>query len=323
MSTQISHIPVPETSTRISVEPFEASVPWTLLDELFEGVFVVDAELRIESWSSGAEELAGYTRETVLGRPCNEAVPMYETAGDVDLLSPSLGSAIPATGNLSDSGSREYRCVVRHAEGHWLQVRARTVPLPDNARPAGRMAIAFSDSLAVVSLRQHLQALRHLALSDPLTELGNRRYGMMSLKVRLDEMKRYGWPCGVVFLDLDQFKQVNDRFGHDVGDQTLKSVAKSLSRHLRPFDVVCRWGGEEFMVIVANIQLPELERLANELRLLLQRSSVRIGQKRISVTASIGATVAQRNDTEETLIARADRLMYGCKRLGRNRVLVE
>ncbi|MBD3240131.1 MAG: diguanylate cyclase, partial [Chitinivibrionales bacterium] len=161
------------------------------------------------------------------------------------------------------------------------------------------------------------------ALSDPLTELGNRRYGEMSLRVRLDEMRRYGWPFGVLFIDLDGFKSVNDTFGHDVGDRALRMVAKTLSHNVRPFDIVCRWGGEEFLAIIANIHPSQLARLAEKLRSLIQRSSFFSGLRHVRVTVSVGGTTARANDTELKIVERADKMMYQAKRQGKNVVLVE
>ena len=162
-----------------------------------------------------------------------------------------------------------------------------------------------------------------MALLDPLTELGNRRYIEMNLKARLEEMHRYGWPFGVLFIDVDRFKEVNDRYGHDIGDRVLKMVGKTMVNNLRSFDFLGRWGGEEFIAILANVNGDHLHSVANRCRLLVEQSSISIRDKDIRVTVSIGASPARLHDTVEMLVRRADRLMYGSKTSGRNCVMME
>jgi diguanylate cyclase (GGDEF)-like protein len=113
-----------------------------------------------------------------------------------------------------------------------------------------------------------------MALLDPLTKLGNRRYGQMNLSGKLREFKRYGWPFGVLFIDIDKFKAVNDTYGHDAGDRVLRLVAATIRNGLRSSDVVVRWGGEEFVAIVASVDEEKLRHVGEKLRVLVERSSI-------------------------------------------------
>ena len=136
----------------------------------------------------------------------------------------------------------------------------------------------------------------------------------------LEELKRYGWPLGAVFIDIDHFKRVNDSHGHDAGDAVLKTVARTLLESSRGFDILGRWGGEEFLGLIQNVDEDRLGAVSERLRALVAASSVRHDDAEIRVTVSIGATLARNDDTPEELVKRADSLMYESKRTGRDRV---
>ncbi|HSB06508.1 MAG TPA: GGDEF domain-containing protein, partial [Thermodesulfobacteriota bacterium] len=123
---------------------------------------------------------------------------------------------------------------------------------------------------------------------------------------------------GILFMDIDYFKKFNDTYGHDFGDQVLKNVANTLAKNSRPFDLYGRWGGEEFIGIIRNITLPELEHLGNRLRLLVENAYVSHRNEKLGATISIGATLVNDDDTIDTLIRRADTLLYKSKTVGRN-----
>ena len=125
---------------------------------------------------------------------------------------------------------------------------------------------------------------------------------------------------GFLFMDLDHFKDVNDRWGHVVGDEVLKFVGRTLVANARPYDAYGRWGGEEFAGVIRCIGAADLERLGNRLRCLVETAFVVHAGTRIGVTLSIGATLFRPDDTVESLVKRADELLYRSKREGRNRL---
>ena len=162
-----------------------------------------------------------------------------------------------------------------------------------------------------------------LALLDSLTNLGNRRYIEINLRSKLDEMRRYHLPFGILFMDIDRFKDINDTHGHVVGDEMLKMIARTLSGNLRPSDMLGRWGGEEFVAIIANLDEEGLYEIANRCRFLVEQSSLSADGKKLRATISIGATLCQPEDALDALMERADSLMYQSKLAGRNRVTIE
>jgi diguanylate cyclase (GGDEF)-like protein len=221
---------------------------------------------------------------------------------------------------MQEGKLQEREVYLHHKNGHRVPVLVRTSPLIDSdGKTIGGVEV-FSDNSPKISLMQRVQSLEKMALLDPLTMLGNRRFAETQLASRLDEMRRYGWHFGVFFIDIDHFKNINDTYGHEIGDKVLQMTARTLQNGVRSFDTVCRWGGEEFVSIVAGVDERQLLSLAERLRVLVGQSSLPVGGSTIHITISIGVAVVRPDDTEQTVIARADNLMYRSKALGRNRV---
>ncbi len=229
----------------------------------------------------------------------------------------------PLAQTLDDGQEREAEVYLKHRDGHRVPVFLRVSPLRDSSGEVIGAVEAFSDNSSKAALHERIEDLQKMALMDPLTELANRRCITMKLRSRLDELKRYGWPCGVLFIDVDNFKVINDQYGHTIGDNVLQMVARTLSSNLRSFDVLGRYGGEEFLAIVANVDTAELYSFANRLRILVEQSSLTTEFGTVRVTISVGATLARSDDTADTVIKRADALMYHSKAAGRNRVSME
>lgn len=136
-------------------------------------------------------------------------------------------------------------------------------------------------------------------------------------------MKVFGGTYGILFIAIDHFKQINDQFGHDKGDEILKIVAGTLEKGLRENDLVARWGGEEIIVILEKIKPEYIGSVAEKLRILVEKSFIRSKSEKISVTISIGATNISKKDTVKSLLKRVDALMYQSKEGGRNQVTID
>jgi two-component system cell cycle response regulator len=167
----------------------------------------------------------------------------------------------------------------------------------------------------------HRKALdwKQAALTDALTGVGNRRR-FASAWAGLRRKKDAG--VGVLLIDIDRFKAVNDTHGHAVGDKVLKMVARTLGASLRQGDAVVRWGGEEFVILVSPTTLEQLADLAERLRQLVARSWVVLPEGgHLSVTVSVGAALVRQGEKAPDALARADTRLLTCKAQGRNRVL--
>ncbi|TPI52217.1 GGDEF domain-containing protein [Mesorhizobium sp. B3-1-7] len=171
-----------------------------------------------------------------------------------------------------------------------------------------------------VSLSARSQTLEQAALTDGLTGMQNRRYFDDALREYLHEFRRIDRPVGLMILDLDHFKQVNDTHGHDVGDEVLRAVAACLRGMTRYHDVVARLGGEEFAVVTPNMDVELLARFAERIRKAIANMSIMSGNVRLKVTTSVGLAVWDHKESAEDFYRRADRQLYEAKKQGRNRV---
>ena len=290
-----------------------------LVDRLFDGVYFVDRDRRITYWNRAAERITGYSGEEVLGSRCRDNLLIHVDAEGKSLCD---GESCPALAVMQRGEEREAEVFVHHKRGHRLPVQTRIVPLRDrDGQVTGAMEI-FRDNSALASMREQFSELEHLALIDPLTEIGNRRYLEMHVRARLDEMQRYDWRFGLLFCDIDKFKAVNDTHGHQAGDEVIRMVAQTLAACIRPFDFVGRWGGEEFMAIVTRVERWQLLAIAERLRALVEQAVITGGVEPIRVTISLGATLAHCDDTQRGLFERVDRMLYRSKAEGMNRVSI-
>lgn len=158
--------------------------------------------------------------------------------------------------------------------------------------------------------------LEALSTKDPLTGLNNRRVYERELETRLLAIKRDRMPFSVLVLDLDFFKNVNDKFGHDKGDLVLQELARLLTEELREIDVLVRMGGEEFVVVLPNTPQTHALEVAERIRARVAQHAFVTG----TLTLSVGVAEATETDTKASLYERADRALYRAKQLGRNRI---
>ncbi len=163
--------------------------------------------------------------------------------------------------------------------------------------------------------------LERLSLEDELTGLVNRRGGLTHLHSIRDISLRTDLPFSLILGDIDHFKKVNDRFGHETGDLVLRQSAQSMREAIRRQDVLVRWGGEEFLCILPNTGLSGALRVAEKLRSAIAAKSIETGAGSLSVTASFGVAPFVAPEEIDVTLARADRLLYLAKERGRNRVL--
>jgi len=158
------------------------------------------------------------------------------------------------------------------------------------------------------------------ALRDPLTNTGNRIAMDQTLQREIEMSRRHLQPLSLLMLDIDHFKQVNDSHGHGVGDEVLKSVAESIKRQLRNVDMVFRYGGEEFLILLSNTTRESAAMVGERLRFATQSEEYIVDGKLIDLTVSLGCSTLLPGESAESLVRRADSALYVAKREGRNRL---
>ena len=287
-----------------------------VLENLHDGLYCTDTHRVITFWNHAAERITGYPAAEVLGRSCAANILVH-----VDTDGRSLCRGLcPLAMTMADGVGREAEVFLRHRDGHRVPVLVRTGPLKDRAGQVVGGVELFTDLSNILANNSRVRELEQLALLDTLTQLANRAYLQREIEARFEEMRRYGIPFGLLFMDIDFFKRFNDTYGHDVGDAVLKLVANTFTANSRAFDVYGRWGGEEFVGVIRSIDAEDLVVLGNRMRVLVNQSFLMHDEARLGVSISLGATVAKPDDTAESLIKRADQLLYQSKKEGRNRL---
>ena len=289
----------------------------TLLDNLYDGVYFVDRERRITFWNKAAERITGFTKAEVVGKRCADNLLRH-----VDNRGNCLcEGACPLSHTLCDSQLRSASVFLHHKDGHRLPVAIGVAPITDHQQNIMGAVEIFRDNSATVAALEHLKALESLAYLDELTKIANRSYLETFIVGKFNEFRRLGWSFGVIFVDVDHFKPVNDTFGHHTGDAVLKMVAQTLVKNCRSFDLAGRWGGDEFLCVISKLKdADQMRTIAERLRALEESAWVSLPDRSLYVTISLGVTLARLQDTPETLIHRADGLMYRSKAAGRNLV---
>lgn len=176
----------------------------------------------------------------------------------------------------------------------------------------------------LTEMRFNLDEVRKASLVDPLTNVGNRKYFAEELKRVLQEADESGNPVSVLMGDIDYFKKFNDAYGHLIGDEVLKLVAKTLVENLKGRDIIARYGGEEFVILLPQTTVHDAEKVGNQLRTILGTKQVRRRRTNETlgvVTISLGATQYIPKEDSEGFINRADEALYEAKQTGRNKVV--
>lgn len=289
-----------------------------IVENIYEGLYLTDTNRVITYWNKAAEEMTGFSADEVVGHACFDNI-LTHIDGEGNQL---CFGRCPLAATMKDGALREAEVYLHHKDGHRVPVLVRAAPLKDEDGSLVGAIELFTDVSAKEADRLRVSELEQLAMLDPLTEIANRRYLERALSNSLDEWRRYQMPFGLLFVDIDQFKAFNDSHGHDVGDKILRYVAQTLVRNSRSFDLYGRWGGEEFVGALRNVDREALTTIGERLLQLMRHAYIVHEGRQLQVTVSIGATVAREGDTVESFLRRADHLMYRSKSEGRDRLTV-
>ena len=289
-----------------------------ILYNLNDGIYIVDKTRKIKFWNKSAKEQTGYTSSDVVGKHCYDNILQH-----VDIHGNNLcENGCPLTATMEDGKIKEALVFLNHKDGHCIPIRLKGVPLKnENGEIVGAIEI-FSGDSELKNIFKKIKDLEKLTMLDDLTQIPNRRYLTNIIHLKLEDYLMNKRTFGLIFIDIDHFKRFNDCHGHDVGDLILKTITKTFSNNLREDDVIGRWGGEEFIGVFSEIDEENLKKVAEKLRSLVEKTSIKVDDKNLRVTISAGVTLIDPKDNVDALIKRADRLLYESKKNGRNRVTV-
>jgi diguanylate cyclase (GGDEF)-like protein/PAS domain S-box-containing protein len=294
--------------------PFTQNMPTfykELLDRMSDGVYFVDRERQILYWNEGASRLTGYKAEEVVGRHCQDDLLCHVDSGGHRL----CNDGCPLSACVGDGKARSADVFLRHKQGGRVPVNVRVQPIHGaDGSIIGAVEI-FNDNSAEHEARRKADAMERLAFLDPLTQLPNRRFLEMSVQTAMIESGAHGDPFGVLVIDLNNFKAINDTTGHAGGDRALQEVARTLVGALRTADTVGRWGGDEFLAIVRNVNEAVMQELAGRCVMLVEKTTVLTPEGEFGgLSISVGGAMMQAGESVEELIRRADERMYQAKR---------
>ncbi len=283
------------------------------LNSIGDAVLTTDTAGNVTYLNAEAEALTGWTRAEAFARPLAEVFDVTDGMTGQHALDPSR-MAIEQRRKVRLKGS--YILVGR--DGNETAIEHSAAPIQDRQGNIVGAVIVFRD--VIVSRERRLQML-HLAEHDALTDLPNRLLVTDRLARSIALARRYGRRLAVLFLDCDRFKHINDTLGHAIGDQALRSVAKRLTACVRESDTVSRHGGDEFLILLSELDHPEdAEAIANKIVESMSEPH-RVAGHDLQLTASVGiALYPEDGQDAQSLIMRADTAMYYAKNTGRNRV---
>jgi diguanylate cyclase (GGDEF)-like protein/PAS domain S-box-containing protein len=289
-----------------------------LLDQLHDAVYFVDTERRILYWNEAAERLTGYSRDEMLGRSCFDGLLDHVDRTGCQLCHRDC----PLVHSMAHGRPVSERLFLRHKDGRRISVEVRIMPVRDDEGSVIGGVEVFRDVTSAVAVESAYRQTREEADRDPLTGLANRRYLDRMLAHCLEDLGRSGQPLCLIMADLDHFKQINDTWGHAVGDRALIGFAATIQNQCRSMDLVARYGGEEFVVLLPGRRLETAVQIAERLRTSAARATPEELGGRL-LTASFGVAEARPGETASMVLGRVDAALYRAKSLGRDRVEVD
>ncbi|MCA9265732.1 MAG: diguanylate cyclase [Planctomycetales bacterium] len=287
-----------------------------LLESMHDGVIFVDADACVVRWNRGAERLTGLSAGSVMHRRwLPSLVGMRDTEGK------EIGEdECPVRYAIKSGTQSMHRGIIRGRRDENLPVDLHAVPIVSKSGRRCGATLLVRDATFQDTLEKRVQSLHERATTDPLTGVANRAEFDHCLKNAVERHLENGSTCSLIICDIDHFKKVNDTYGHQAGDEALVSFAALLQRFSRQEDVVCRYGGEEFVMVCEDCPCASAMELAEKIRRELSRTPLS-ELKGKCITASFGVTELQHGDTAETILRRADRALLQAKDAGRNRVI--
>lgn len=289
-----------------------------ILENLYEGVYFVDKNRTITSWNNGAHQITGFSSEEVKHRKCYSNILNHVDINGVAL----CFDGCPLHATIQDGKAREATVFLQHKNGHRVPVMVKALPIYNNEGNIEGAVEIFTEIKEETSLQSDILKLQMEASQDALTDVPNRKYLNAIIESKIREFKAVNVSFGINFIDIDNFKHVNDTYGHGTGDEILKLLVNTIKSNLRKNDVIVRLGGEEFVIVFADINQSDLAKVSEKIRTLVEASALRLPTQDLKITISIGATIVEKSDTVSRIIERADDLMYQSKKGGKNRITI-
>jgi diguanylate cyclase (GGDEF)-like protein/PAS domain S-box-containing protein len=279
-----------------------------------DAIILMKDDLKIEFWNTGAERVFGYKNEEALGRGVNDIIIPQRYKKFLR----HMFLKFPENGKIDTKHHTFEAAALRKNRTEFpVEVSLSSINIENKW-----VVIAI---VRDISQRRELERkLRRLATHDALTGLINRRETILKLKQEMVRFSRYHSPITIFFIDIDNFKNINDKYGHKIGDDTLVDCAHKMRTSMRENDIVGRYGGEEFLLILPETPMKKAYELAERLRLNICQHSIDTKKQIPDYTISIGiAELCDEKMTIDAYINQADKAMYKAKKMGKNKVCID
>ncbi len=287
-----------------------------VFNQLQDAVVCLNKDRRVVYWNKAAELMSGFEGAAMVGKPCSGEPALFVDYGGLNL----CRDKCPVAMTLRDGAPRNLEVYLQHKEGFRTPASLRIIPVfKEDGEIIGAVE-AFTSTAPKVTIPLVLTELEKMGLVDTETGIPSKQYLDMTLNTRLDEFQKYGLSFGMIYVDVDNYGKILEKHGRFNASKIVRTVARTLHKNIRFFDIVGRWGTEEFLVILLNIDDSRMDIVANKLRLLVAESYITTETGMLNATVSMGASLVLRYDTVESLVKRGEQLMMHSKWLGKNRV---
>ena len=291
----------------------------TLMEEVPIGCYILRPNHTVLYWNREAERLLGFSAAEMQGKRCVD-MPLgcsFVTGEGIPT------SSCPAVIALATGKAQTTQMFMRKKDGGDLLIRNTLAPLRDQSGTIVELVSFFTPLTDESYDHKLVQAIYETATKDPLTCLPGRKYMEACLEDAIEVYRRTGHPFAVLFADTNNFHDVNNTYGHAVGDTVLREIGLALRTFSRKSDKFCRWGGDEFVGLLQLRRPEDIEGAAQRMLKLTGSCEVTVGGQTISCRTSIGITMVRENDDVRSIVERADGYMYQAKKRGGDHIVTD
>lgn len=268
------------------------------------GLFILGERKKIIFWGKAAKNITGYDEEETIGKKFSE-ITLID-------LSPERKEGIEFEELLEPPFKKKnilkYKIYIRHKENYRFLILIKFYFI------SKYIVCVFNVLDIISSTKKLIVSLKKTANIDHITELPNRRSLEFLINKKISEFKRFNSMFGIILFDINNFKLINDKYGHGMGDKILIVFSKILKKNIRSCDTLGRWGGDEFVVVALNIEEEKLKKLCKKLKKVFDNKKIKDKSGNITFSVSAGYATIRKDDDIRTLIERADKMMYEDKR---------
>jgi len=276
-----------------------------LLNNLSFGVFVLDESLKILFWSKGSQKITGYSSKELSGKSFEDIsiLEVYQKNKEINFKN-----------LIKDKINKRKDLVVvaylRHKDNYRFPIEIHFFCFFDeDEQKTAQVGIFFILDM-VLYTKKLIKSLKEKANKDFLTSLPNRRFLEYLINKKIGEFSRYDLKFGLILLDIDNFKSINDCLGHSSGDLVLKEFSTLIKKNLRSCDYFGRWGGDEFIAIILNVDMEQLKIISDKLVETIRKKTFKEKKFKFNIFVSAGYTLIKKDDTIDTILERVDQNMY-------------